>query len=116
MNVDLKRRVMSLENGGTGLILQGWTILDESGALYGVGTYYDERDDDLTVWLKTFTPKLENLAVTLISDYPNPDRTHEHTVKAAELHPKVRELLTPYLSSGLVLHLVDGARGDLDDG
>ncbi len=116
MNADLKRRVASLEGGYSGLILEGWTILDETGALYGVGTYYDEPDPDLAAWLKTFTPKLESIAVILFTSYPDPDRTHEYTVSADELHPEVKKLLTPYLTPGAQLHIVDGERGDLDDG
>ena len=111
MNADLKRRVMNLEAGHSGLMISGFIELDEAGNLSGVATFYDEPDHDLTVWLKTFTPKLENLSVLLICSYPKPDQTHLNTVPAAELHPEVKRLLTPYLTPGLSLHILDGVEG-----
>lgn len=118
MSTDLKRRLEKLEGGNSGPILQGWTQLDDAGNLSGVATFYDEPDPELTTWLRTFTPNLENpnLVLMLFTAYPHPDQTHVHTVPACDLHPSVRELLQPYLRPGAQLHWVEGRKGDLDDG
>ncbi len=114
MSTDLKRRLQKLEDDYTGPILQGFIQLDDAGELFGVATFYDEPDPDLTTWLRTFTPKLESVVVFFFTDYPDPDRTHRHTVPASELHPSVRELLQPYRSPGMQLHLIDGEKGNFD--